>query len=57
MTKQEFNDRIQPLVRKHKEMFGYMPSIDDYNCTESEFIVALTKSVVEEREISCFLVA
>ena len=57
MTKREFNDRIQPLVRKHKEMFGYMPSIDDYNCTDSEFIVALTKSVVEEREISCFLVA
>ena len=55
MTKHEFNDRTQPLMRKHKEMFGYIPVIDDYNCTPSAFLLALTRSMMEAREIHCFL--
>ena len=55
MTKQEFNRRIQPLSRKHKEMFGYIPNIHDYDCTTEEFLVALTKSVMEERDLGALL--
>ncbi|MBQ3133564.1 MAG: hypothetical protein IJC17_04755 [Clostridia bacterium] len=55
MKKQEFNSRIQPLCRKHKEMFGYIPDIHNYVCTPEEFVVALARSVIEQREIGVFL--
>lgn len=51
----EFGKRCQPLNKKYKALFGYIPCQMDYACTREEYIEALSLAISEQKEIFYFL--
>ena len=47
----EFMEVCIPLGKKYYEKFGYVPDIREFNCTQEEFIAALTEAVETGKEI------
>ena len=55
MDMYEFGRACQPLNKKYKELFGYIPNQVDYPCTREEYIEALSLAISEQKEIFYFL--
>ena len=51
----EFGKLCQPLNKKYKELFGYIPHQMDYSCTREEYIEALSLAISEQKEIFHYL--
>lgn len=51
----EFGKLCQPLNKKYKKLFGYIPHQMDYSCTREEYIEALSLAISEQKEIFHFL--
>lgn len=47
----EFAKKCQPLNRAYRELFGRVPSPDDYACNRDEFFEALQKSVKDRIQL------
>ena len=47
----EFAKKCQPLNRMYKELFGKVPSPDEYACNRDEFFEALKKSIEGKKEL------
>lgn len=55
MDMYEFGRACQPLNKKYKEFFGYIPDQADFPCTREEYIEALSLSISEQKELFYFL--
>lgn len=55
MKPKEFCDVIRENNKLYRALFGYIPSIGDYSCTQEEYILALRKAVSEKRELCNYL--
>lgn len=55
MDMYEFGRTCQPLNKKYKELFGYIPTQADFPCTREKYIEALALAISEQKEIFYFL--
>lgn len=56
MKPKEFSDATREYNKLYRALFGYIPSIRDYSCTQEAYIAALAKAVEEEKELIHYLV-
>ena len=56
MKAKEFSDVTREINKQYRTLFGYIPSIRDYSCTQEQYIVALEKAVKDKKELYYFLV-
>lgn len=52
MNSIEFGQKCRPYNRKYKDIFGYVPCRDDYNCLQDEYFQALLKAIETKCELS-----
>lgn len=55
MKPKEFSDATREYNKQYRALFGYIPSIRDYSCTQEEYITALASAVEEKHEIDMYL--
>ena len=55
MDIKEFNSIIRPKNVKYRDMFGYIPTINEYSCTREQFIKAMDDAIQENREIQNYI--
>ena len=55
MNSIEFGKKCRPYNIKYRNLFGYIPCIDDYKCSQETFFDALLKAIEERCEITEFL--
>ena len=55
MKPKEFSEATREYNKQYRALFGYIPSIKDYSCTQEEYIEALITAVREKQELHCFL--
>lgn len=56
MKPKEFGDTTREYNKRYRALFGYIPSIRDYSCTQEEYIIALKEAVREKKELHSLLV-
>ena len=52
MNSIEFGKKCRPYNVQYRDVFGYVPCRDDYNCTQDEYFQALLKAIETKRELS-----
>lgn len=55
MKPKEFSDATREYNKLYRALFGYIPSIRDYSCTQEEYITALANAVKDKKEICIYL--
>lgn len=55
MKPKEFSEATREYNKQYRALFGYIPSIRDYSCTQEAYITALTDAVKNEKELYNFL--
>ncbi len=55
LTKSEWLEALEIYHKQYKEIFGYIPCIDDFSCTRTEYNIALLKAIKEQKEITEYL--
>ncbi len=55
MKPKEFSDATREYNKLYRALFGDIPSIRDYSCTQEEYITALANSVKDKNEICNYL--
>lgn len=55
MDMYEFGKACQPLNKKYRELFGYIPHHDDFPCSREEYVDALGRAIIEKKEVFYFL--
>ena len=48
----EFGKKCEPYLKRYKEIFGYIPCVDDYKCSQEEYFDALLKAIETKCELS-----
>lgn len=56
MKPKEFNDATREYNKLYRALFGYIPSIRNYSCTQDEYIAALVNAVKEKKELYNYLI-
>lgn len=56
MKPKEFSDAIREYNKQYRELFGYIPSIKDYSCTQEAYINALAYAVRDKKELYNYLI-
>ena len=56
MEAKSFKNSIREFNIEYKKIFGYIPCIENYSCTQNEYRSALIKSIQERKELSGYLV-
>lgn len=51
----EFSDATREYNKQYRALFGYIPSIRDYSCTQEAYISALADAVNNQKELYNFL--
>ena len=52
MNSIEFGKKCRPYNVQYRDVFGYVPCRDDYNCTQDEYFQDLLKAIETKRELS-----
>ena len=55
MTIIDFQKKCIPLNKKYQELFGYIPSLFDYSCTQDEYFAALQTAVSKKLPLDTLL--
>lgn len=55
MKPKEFSDATREYNKQYRVLFGYIPSIRDYSCTQEEYITALVNAVRDKKELYNYL--
>lgn len=55
MKPKEFSEATREYNRQYRALFGYIPSIRDYSCTQAEYITALVNAVRDKKELYNYL--
>lgn len=55
MKPKEFSDATREYNKLYRALFGYIPSIKDYSCTQEEYITALVNAVRDKKELHNYL--
>lgn len=55
MKPKEFSDATGEYNKLYRALFGYIPSIRDYSCTQEEYITALVNAVRDKKELYNYL--
>ena len=55
MKPKEFSDAIRENNKLYRALFGYIPSIQNYSCTQESYIAALKIAVIERKELYNYL--
>lgn len=55
MKPKEFSDATREYNKLYRALFGYIPSIRDYSCTQEEYITALVNAVRDKKELYNYL--
>ena len=56
MKPKEFSEATREYNKQYRALFGYIPSIRDYSCTQEEYIAALVSAIKDKRELSEYLI-
>lgn len=57
MTKDQIEKRYIPVLKRYKEMFGYVPNPEDYiYLSMDQFYTMLIKSLQTRKELSKYLI-
>lgn len=52
MNSIEFGKKCRPYNIQYRDIFGYVPCRDDYNCSQDEYFQALLKAIETKCELS-----
>lgn len=55
MKPKEFSDATREYNKLYRALFGYIPSIRDYSCTQEEYITSLVNAVRDKKELYNYL--
>jgi len=55
MKPKEFSDATREYNKIYRALFGYIPSIGAYSCTQEAYITALANAVKDKKEICNYL--
>lgn len=55
MTEDVWLENWQPFIEKYINIFGSLPSMNDFNCSRSEYTHALIRAIEERKELSEYL--
>lgn len=55
MNSIEFGKKCRPYNIQYRDIFGYIPCREDYNCNQEEYFNALIKAIEAKIEISTFV--
>ena len=55
MKPKEFSDATREYNKQYRALFGYIPSIRDYSCTQEAYIAALVDSIRDQKELCNYL--
>lgn len=55
MKPKEFSDATREYNKLYHALFGYIPSIRDYSCTQEEYITSLVNAVRDKKELYNYL--
>lgn len=51
MNSIEFGKKCRPYNIQYRDIFGYVPCRDDYNCSQDEYFQALLKAIETKCEL------
>ena len=57
MDDKNFKNLIRKVNIEYKKLFGYIPCIENYSCTQDEYKNALMKAVQEKQELSKYIIS
>lgn len=52
MNSIEFGKKCRPYNIRYRDIFGYVPCREDYNCSQDEYFSALLKAIETKCELS-----
>lgn len=55
MNSIEFGKKCRPYNVQYRDVFGYVPCRDDYNCSQGEYFQALLKAIKTKCELSAIV--
>lgn len=55
MKPKEFCDATREYNKQYRALFGYIPSIRDYSCTQEMYIAALADAIRDQKELCNYL--
>lgn len=55
MNSVEFGKKCRPYNIQYKDIFGYVPCRNDYNCSQDEYFNALLKAIETKCELSTII--
>lgn len=55
MNSIEFGKKCRPYNIQYRDVFGYVPCRDDYNCGQDEYFQALLKAIETKCELSAIV--
>ncbi len=55
MNSIEFGKKCRPYNVQYRDVFGYVPCRDDYNCGQDEYFQALLKAIETKCELSAIV--
>lgn len=55
MNSVKFGKKCRPYNIQYRDIFGYVPCRDDYNCNQDEYFDALLKSIETKCELSTII--
>lgn len=56
MKPKEFSDATREYNKQYRALFGYIPSIREYSCTQEAYLAALASAVKDKKELYNYLV-
>ena len=57
MEEKTFKKSIKNFNIEYKKIFGYIPCIENYSCTQNEYRRALRRAIQDKRDLSESLIA
>lgn len=55
MKPKEFSEATREYNKQYRALFGYIPSIRDYSCTQEAYIDALADAVRDQKKLCNYL--
>lgn len=55
MKPKEFSEATREYNKQYRALFGYIPSIRDYSCTQEAYIAALEDAISNRKELCNYL--
>lgn len=55
MKPKEFSEATREYNKQYRALFGYIPSIRDYSCTQEAYIAALKDAISDRKELYNYL--